>query len=380
MSLTYRALFLLALISSGECHRVQNLAKQAAIISGLGSVDDNIAEKIAEKLSVESAWFQGGNEVCRSPEIQDPTAMLKRWNEKATKMRGLANYILQNDCYYQCPLAHKALGQRIKMWGSCMKVQKEMKEQEDKDIPILDKVLGPATDGDSLMGIMLDVQGKMLAWMQNRQYFKDYEDLPECHVDVGKVDMNEAMEYAHEQVADVAPTKDSSEEFRMMYVNAVAAQAIDKVYKQLYGEGCTRKMIRDYIERSGSAGKALDNFEYRLREAIKALKTGPMKGQSPIDAASAAIDALLPDSDLEKLTSEVPPDSDELAEGESLLQSEEVSEAETTDPGTFFLIVFIIALLFFVFVCFAGSFNFSFGGHASFSGSVRGRSACFDWS
>merc|ERR1740117_1098314 len=154
MGLNMRAIFLLAVITGGECARVSFKLDQ---------------EMALDKLSEHAKWFEGGNQVCREPEMNDAEAMMARWMAKATKMRALAAKISSGDrgCFKSCLLSHKALGQRMNMWDSCFKIQQESGAGA---IQIPQEML---TGGgkDSLSDIINGVNSKMMSFMVKRRVF-----------------------------------------------------------------------------------------------------------------------------------------------------------------------------------------------------------------
>lgn len=368
MSVTYKALFLLAIITGGECARVHFSTEQFK-----GAMD---ASSFAE-------WFQGGNEVCRSPEIEDKEAMTARWIAKANKMKALAASISKKGCLLTCPLKHKALGQRIKMWDSCF----EIPQKEDGSFAIDNQYLF-GSGSNSLQAIFRDINGNMMKWMQKRNLFK--AEVEGCNVDFAKVDLKSAIQAGEQEVrAKVgAPNATMDAKAAAMYASVEATAAIKAVRKQLYGESCDYNKIKEYWHKMSQTdkfvGDALVQYDNRLLKAIINMKTKQNEGATISETYKATMASVLQDSDL---PAGVPSTSDELEQDELEAVSDSLAELnedldEALGAGTggalaAIIVLLVIGLIILMAVCWKGHFGFSSGkGGASFSGSGS-FSSCF---
>lgn len=395
MGLNMRAIFLLAVITGGECARMSFKLDQ---------------EMALDKLSKHAKWFQGGNEVCREPEINDADAMMARWMAKATKMRALAAKISSGErgCLKSCLLSHKALGQRMNMWDSCFKIQEELGAGA---IQIPQEML-TGSGKDSLTDIVNGVHKKMMTLMMKRRVFATAAELDEtgaldgCSIDFNAVNINDALSQAEEELAEKLKNQETGEEYTppnatagILMAQGEAARAHEIFRQQLFGAGCNREMQRTFITKTGEVKgedvrKAIVAYDQTMLVSIDKLKTSSWKGQTPADVSGEVMSAVLESFDgAEETQGEDALSDDEYA---SLNENDEVvlaqlanstesksklGEKSLVGSGSFlvgFLICLAIAIIIFLIVCFA-NLDISMGGgefmmHAR---GGRGKSKCF---
>jgi len=379
MSLTMRGLLFLALIAGGECARVNsNIIERAAL--------NNLA-----------GWPFGGNEVCREPEVNDEAKMLKRWTDKANKMKALAETISEScDRIYKCPLKIKTLGQRVKMWDGCFKLRDEMGEEalaSDGENSLSSLLFGNGEN--SMTQIFADVQEKLDKFMLQRDLLpRGKGDLSVCHANIKNLDLGTAISEgemtipAETRAIPAAMRNNASkvQTWRSGVAQGEAAAAIEIMRLQIFGQECNRGLQKRYIASlQEDVRRALNSFDAKFMKVISDLKMSEFRG-GPEQVAHEVINSVVTDDDLEHTTADATPESDELEEDEmlsnpleeiALTQLDETTGDGGASAGTVLLVLLIIAIVIFLLVCFRGYFGIESGSHGiSFSGGGSVKS-CF---